>query len=171
VAEQIAIAAVRYFLIKFSRTKIIVFDIGEALSFEGESGPYVQYAAVRAANIFNKLREREGLTEAAVIERLGTLPDESLREGDEAQALWALALEAGRLDEMAEQAVLALEPSLFAKYAFGLAQQFNAFYHRFPILNEDRQDVRLWRAAVAACFRRQVTRALELIGAAVPARM
>src|SRR3712207_522940 len=109
-------------MVKFSRGKLIVFDIGEALSFEGESGPYLQYAAVRARNIFNKLREREGLTENAVVARLEGLADVSLGDGDEANALWALALEAGRLDEMAEQAVLALEPSLLAKYAFGLAQ-------------------------------------------------
>jgi arginyl-tRNA synthetase len=171
VAEQIAIAAIRYFLIKFSRTKIIVFDIEEALSFEGESGPYLQYAAVRAANIFTKLRERDALTESAVIESLGDLNDSSLRAGKDADVLWGLALEAGRLDEMAEQAVLALEPSLLAKYAFGLAQQFNAFYHRYPILNEEQRDVRLWRAAIAACFLRQMTRALDLIGATVPARM
>jgi arginyl-tRNA synthetase len=170
-AEQIAIAAIRYFLIKFSRAKIIVFDIDEALSFEGESGPYLQYAAVRAANIFNKLREREGLTEEDVITRLEPLPQTVLTEGDDADALWSLVLEAGRLDEVAEQAVVALEPSLLAKYAFGLAQQFNAFYHRYPILNEEREDVRLWRAAVVSYFRRQISQALELMGATVPARM
>jgi len=170
-AEMIAVAALRYFLVKFSRTKVIVFDIDEALSFEGESGPYLQYAAVRAANIFGKLRERSGLTEDDVVRRLEGLPASALTEGEEADALWHLALEAARLDELAEQAVVALEPSLLAKYAFGLAQAFNNFYHRFPILGEEREDVRLWRAAVAAYFRRQMTQALDLMGAEVPARM
>jgi arginyl-tRNA synthetase len=170
-AEIIAVAALRYFLVKFSRTKVIVFDIDEALSFEGESGPYLQYAAVRAANIFGKLRERSGLTEDDVVRRLESLPASALAEGEDADALWHLALEAARLDEQAEQAVVALEPSLLAKYAFGLAQAFNNFYHRFPILGEEREDVRLWRAAVAAYFRRQMTRALDLMGAEVPARM
>ena len=71
IAEAIAIAAVRYFMVKFSRGKVIVFDIDEALSFEGESGPYLQYAVVRANNIFNKLKERDGLDEAGVRRRAG----------------------------------------------------------------------------------------------------
>ncbi|MGE3843593.1 MAG: arginine--tRNA ligase, partial [Vicinamibacterales bacterium] len=103
-ATQIAIAAIRYFLVKFSRARIIVFDIDEALSFEGESGPYLQYAAVRAGNIFNKLRERDGLTEAEMIARLAALPDAAL-SGEDGDAIWALALEAARLDELAEQAI------------------------------------------------------------------
>jgi arginyl-tRNA synthetase len=80
-------------------------------------------------------------------------------------------LEASRLDEVVEQSIRSLEPSLLAKYAFGLAQAFNKFYHYHQILNEEREDVRLWRAAVAAYFRRQLTAALALIGSHVPARM
>jgi arginyl-tRNA synthetase len=170
-AEQIAVAAIRYFLVKFSRAKIIVFDIDEALSFEGESGPYLQYAVVRATNIFNKLRERHGLDEGDVVERMASIPDAALTSGEDADVLWGFVLEAARLDEVAEQAVLALEPSLLAKYAFGLAQQFNTFYQRYQILNEERADLRLWRAAAAAYFRRQMTAALALMGADVPGRM
>jgi arginyl-tRNA synthetase len=170
-AEQIAVTALRYFMIKFSRAKVIVFDIDEALSFEGESGPYLQYAAVRADNIFAKLEARSGLSESDVAERVASLPEGALTGGEDADALWGLVLEASRLDEVAEQAVLALEPSLLAKYAFGLAQQFNAFYHRFPILGEEREDVRLWRAAVTACFRRQIGQALAIMGGTVPVRM
>jgi arginyl-tRNA synthetase len=80
-------------------------------------------------------------------------------------------LEAARLDEIVEQVVRSLEFSVLAKHAFGLAQAFNAFYHRAPILNEDREDVRLWRAAGVAYVRLQLTRALDLMGIAVPARM
>ena len=58
VAGQIAIGALRYFLLKFTRTSVIAFDFQEALSFEGETGPYLQYAAVRARNILRKLEER-----------------------------------------------------------------------------------------------------------------
>ena len=167
--EQIAVAALRYFMVKFSRAKIIAFDIDEALSFEGESGPYLQYAAVRAATSSASSSERDGLDEADVVARLARRRRTRLAEGEEGDDLWGLVLEAARLDEVVEQAVRALEPSLLAKYAFGLAQAFNAFYHRYPILNEEREDARLWRAAVAAYVRRQMTAALDLMGAAVPA--
>jgi arginyl-tRNA synthetase len=82
-----------------------------------------------------------------------------------------LVLEASRLDEVAEQAIRTLELSVLAKYAFGLAQRFNAFYHKHPILNEERRDWRLWRAAAVVYFRDQLTRALDLMGCQVPSRM
>lgn len=171
-AEAIAVAAVRYFMVKFSRGKVIIFDIDEALSFEGESGPYLQYAAVRANNIFHKLKERVGLDEAAVIAALpGTSSSVLTANDDEAHELWGLVLEAARLDEIVDQAVRTLELSVVAKYAFGLAQTFNAFYHRYSILNEERADVRVWRAAAVAYYRSQLVRALDLMGCAVPERM
>ena len=172
IADAIAIAALRYFMVKFSRGKVIVFDIDEALSFEGESGPYLQYAAVRANNIFNKLKERQSVDAAAIFDALATTSPVSLTgKGDEADDLWGLVLEAARLDEIVDQAVRTLELSVLAKYAFGLAQAFNGFYHRYPILNEDRPDVRTWRAAAVAFYRTQITRALDLMGCTVPARM
>jgi arginyl-tRNA synthetase len=160
----IAVAAIRYFMLKFSRGKLIVFDMEEALSFEGETGPYLQYAVVRANNIFAKLKEREGLTEADMIPEAGSFPANE-------EGLWALVLEASRLDEVVDQVVRALEFSVLAKYAFGLAQLFNAFYHRYPILNEEDHDRKRWRAAGVIYFRSQLTRALDLMGIAVPARM
>jgi arginyl-tRNA synthetase len=171
IAEMIAVAAVRYFMVKYSRTKIIAFDIDEALAFEGESGPYLQYAVVRAQNIFAKLRERDGLDEAAVAGTLGGLSSAELDGAAGSHDLWALILEASRLDEIVEQVVRTLEFSVLAKYAFGLAQMFNGFYHRYPILNEEQADARLWRAAGVAYFRVQLTRALDLMGIAVPPRM
>jgi len=159
VGAQIAVGAIRYFMLKYSRTKLIVFDIEEALSFEGETGPYLQYAVVRANNIFHKLREREGLTDADVLGALdGMSADELTAESSE---LWALALEAARLDEIVEQVVRTLEFSVLAKYAFGLAQ----------ILSEEQIDRKRWRAAGVAYFRTQLTRALELMGIEVPSRM
>jgi arginyl-tRNA synthetase len=171
IAEMIAVAAVRYFMVKYSRTKIIAFDIDEALAFEGESGPYLQYAVVRAQNIFAKLRERDGLDEARVFEQLGGLAAAELAGEGGSHDLWALILEASRLDEIVEQVVRTLEFSVLAKYAFGLAQMFNGFYHRYPILNEEQADARLWRAAGVAYVRAQLTRALDLMGIAVPPRM
>jgi len=178
VGRQIAVAAIRYFMLKFSRGKLIVFDMEEALSFEGETGPYLQYAVVRANNIFNKLQEREGVTDADVIGALdGTPADEILGRGDtgapeeDAHNLWSVVFEAARLDDVVEQTVRALEFSILAKYAFGLAQLFNAFYHRYPILNEESVDRKRWRAAGVAYVRTQLTHALDLMGIEVPARM
>ncbi len=171
-AEAIATAAVRYFMVKFSRGKVIAFDIDEALSFEGESGPYLQYATVRANNIFAKLKDREGLDAGAVAAALADTPSDALTDGsDESHDLWGLVLEAARLDEVVEQAIRTLELSVLAKYAFSLAQQFNGFYHRFQILAEERKDVRLWRAAAVAFYRNQLTQALALMGCVVPERM
>ena len=171
IGRMIAVAAVRYFLIKFSRGKIIAFDLGEALSFEGESGPYIQYACVRANNIFQKLQQRDGLDERALLASLKHVPAGELAGDNGSHELWSLVLDAARLDEIVEQVIRSLEFSVLAKYAFSLAQAFNAFYHRSPILNEERDDVRRWRAGAVIYLRDQLTRALDLMGIEVPQRM
>jgi len=171
IAEGIAVAALRYFLIKFGRGKVIAFDIDEALSFEGETGPYLQYAVVRAKNILAKLQDRDGIDEPGVIQSLAALATTAIDTGDEGDELWGLVLEAGRLDEVVDTSIRSLELSVLAKYAFGLAQAFNAFYHRQQILREEREDARLWRAAAVAYTRRQLAQALELMGCVVPQRM
>ena len=170
-AERIGVAAVRYFMVKYSRTKVIAFDIDEALSFEGESGPYLQYAVVRANNIFQKLRDRDGLAEADVVAALATLAPTALVADDGADRLWSLVLDAARLDEVVDQVARTLEFVALAKYAFGLAQGFNAVYHALPIMNEERTDVRLWRAAALGYVRHQITAALSTMGIDVPTRM
>ena len=171
IAADLGIAAVRYFLVKYSRTKVIAFDIDEALSFEGESGPYLQYAVVRANNIFQKLQDREDTSEAELLAGLPAAPPDAINGADGDHELWALVLEASRLDEIVEQVVRSLEFAVLAKYGFGLAQMFNAFYHRAPVLNEEREDVRRWRAAAVAYFRQQLTHVLDLMGIRVPPRM
>ena len=171
IARTIAIAAVRYFMIKFSRGKIIAFDLAEALSFEGESGPYIQYAVVRANNIFQKVQQRDGLDESALLKTLKDVPAAELEGANGSHELWSLVLDAARLDEVVEQVIRSLEFSVLAKYAFTLAQAFNAFYHRAPILNEERDEVRRWRAAGVIYVRNQLTTALDLMGVVVPPRM
>jgi len=174
IAGLIGVAAVRYFLIKFSRGKVIAFDLEEAISFQGETGPYIQYALVRINNIFRKLQEREGLDEAAIVTSLDQRPAGELT-GDNGHELWSLVLEAARLDEIVEQVIATLEFSVLAKYAFGLAQAFNAFYNLHPsrssILNEERDNVRRWRAAAVIYVRNQLILALDLMGIGVPQRM
>lgn len=171
IGRMIGIAAVRYFLIKFSRGKIIAFDLEEALSFEGESGPYIQYAVVRANNIFQKLLQRDGLNEPALLASLADIPAGELAGDNGSHELWSLVLDASRLDEIGEQVIRTLEFSVLAKYAFSLAQAFNAFYHRSQILNEERDDVRRWRAGAVIYLRNQLTHALDLMGIEVPPRM
>jgi arginyl-tRNA synthetase len=168
-ASAIAVAAIRYFMLKYSRGKLIVFDVEEALSFEGESGPYLQYAAVRANNIFLRLQERESLSETDVIGALDPAAADELIEAE--SLLWGLVLEAARLDDIVDQTTRSLEFSILAKHAFGVAQLFNTFYHRFPILGEEQVDRKRWRAAGVAYVRNQLTRALDLMGIAVPSRM
>jgi arginyl-tRNA synthetase len=158
-------------MIKFSRGKVIAFDLDEALSFEGESGPYIQYAVVRANNIFQKLQQRDNLDENALLASLRDVSAAELVGENGNHELWSLVLEASRLDEIVEQVVKTLEFSALAKYAFSLAQAFNAFYHRSQILNEERDDVRRWRAGAVIYLRNQLTRALELMGISVPSRM
>jgi arginyl-tRNA synthetase len=175
IARLIAIAAVRYFLIKFSRGKVIAFDLQEALSFEGESGPYIQYAVVRANKIFANVEERLGLDEAALLKDLAGVPVGELEGAGGRHELWSLVLEASRLDEVVEQVIRTLEFSVLAKYAFSLAQAFSGFYNlkdgRGNILNEPNADSRRWRAAGVLYVRNQLTRALDLMGVAVPSRM
>jgi arginyl-tRNA synthetase len=170
VAEQIGVAAVRYFLIKYSRTTVIAFDIDEAVSFVGETGPYIQYAVVRANKIIGKLQERFGLDESATLADLPATPPGIINEDAE---LWALVLEAARLDEVVEQVVRSLEFAGLAKYGFGLAQMFSAFYQnpRQSVVNEERAEIRRWRTAAVVYCRQQLTRVLDLMGVAVPARM
>ncbi len=170
IAGSIAGAAIRYFMVKYSRGKLIAFDIDEALSFEGESGPYLQYAAVRATNILRKLAEAHGTDEKALIAALDDLSDAPLTAEPDSE-VWALILEASRLDEVADQAIRSLELSVLAKYAFNLAQQFNTFYHRAPVVAEPDRPTRLWRAAAVLQVRNQLAKALALMGCDVPARM
>jgi len=171
VASMLAVAAVRYFMVKFSRGKVIAFDLGEALNFTGESGPYIQYAVVRANKIVHNLEERLAVSETALVQSLGGVPPAELDGANGSHEVWALVLEAARLDDVVEQVIRTLEFSVLAKWAFSLAQSFSGFYHTAQILKEERDDVRRWRAAAVIYVRTQLTRALDLMGVEIPARM
>src|SRR5688500_7759595 len=116
IGTQIAIAAVRYFLIKYSRGTVIAFDLDEALSFVGETGPYIQYAVVRANKSFQKLEERDGLSEAGLLQGRRDVPATELNGGNGGDELWSLVLDASRLDEIVDQVIRSLEFSVLAKY-------------------------------------------------------
>jgi arginyl-tRNA synthetase len=163
IAIQIAVGALRYFMLRFTRNTVIAFDFKDALSFEGETGPYVQYAIVRAANIFRKAgtTEEEALAAVADLD-LGELTTE------EGTSLWETWLLASRLTVLIEQAIATAEPAYLARYAFQLAQQFNNFYHRHHVLNETDATRRALLLATAAIARRQMVRALGYLGIEAP---
>ncbi|MGA8030479.1 MAG: arginine--tRNA ligase [Bryobacteraceae bacterium] len=167
VAEQIAVGALRYFMLKFTRSSVIAFDFHEALSFEGETGPYVQYAAVRAGNILRKFVER-GLTLPRFDEALS--PD-ALKRCFEAEGLWQLLLLASKADNVVERAIGSGEPAHVAKYAFQLAQNFNNFYHEHQVIaeeNSERRTVLLW---LTQYVRNQLLGALNVLGIEQPRYM
>ncbi|WP_263385086.1 arginine--tRNA ligase [Granulicella arctica] len=163
IATQIAVGALRYFMLRFTRNTVIAFDFREALSFEGETGPYVQYAIVRASNIFRKA----GTTEAESLEAIADLDLAALLDG-EGGSLWETWLLASKLTLLIEQAISTAEPAYLAKYAFQLAQQFNNFYHRHHVLNETDPTRRILLLATAAVARREMVRALGYLGIQAP---
>jgi arginyl-tRNA synthetase len=161
-ARAIAVGALRYFLLKFGRNKVIAFDFDEAVNFEGDTGPYLQYSLVRAENIFRKLEER-GISAQASAAAFSEAPWED--------DLWSLLLDAASTREVAERAVASLELSTLARHAFTMAQAFNQFYHRHPIANEPEEATRNRRLAVARIFAREMGTLLELLGIPEPGRM
>jgi arginyl-tRNA synthetase len=170
IAHQIAVGALRYFLLKFTRTAIIGFDFKEALNFDGETGPYLQYAAVRANNIFNKLRENDAGFDFAQIQKM--LNDAQLTTFlNESNDIWEMLYLALRLDEINSQVISTLEPATLAKYAFTLAQRFNLFYHRYRIISEEDASRKVFYVLVVDFVREAVTKALDLMGIDVPRRM
>ena len=159
-ATQIAIGALRYFMLKFTKNAVIAFDFKDALSFEGETGPYVQYAIVRASNIFRKGE---------------TTPEQSLNFSEEFPGflnreddIWELWLTAGKLSLMVDQCISTTEPAYLAKFAFQLAQMFNNFYHRHHILTEENAARKALLLATAAVVRRELIRTLAILGIEAP---
>jgi arginyl-tRNA synthetase len=164
-AHEIAIAALRFFMVKATTNRVIAFDFDEALSFEGESGPYLQYSLVRAKNIRRRLQQ-EGIAADVFADEIAALPAELWSED-----LWDLILEVAQTGETVEKAAESLELSLIARHALDLAQRFNALYHRHPILQEKDPQVRAARLATVQIFRRGLESLGELLGIPVPEKM
>ena len=162
ISKQIAVGALRYFMLRFTRNTVIAFDFKDALSFEGETGPYVQYAIVRAANILRK----SSTTEAEALAAMAGLEFTSLDDD-----LWETWLACSKLTLLLEQCIATAEPAYLAKYAFQLAQQFNNFYHRHHVLNETDDAKRTLLLGTAAVARREMVRALGYLGIEAPAVM
>jgi arginyl-tRNA synthetase len=167
VATQIGVGALRYFMLKFTRNSVIAFDLGEALSFEGETGPYVQYAAVRARNILRKLEERGG----QLPDFKAVLNEEAMKRQLTSEDFWQLLLAGSRAGVAIERAVTSGEPSHVARYAFQLAQSFNTFYHDYPVLAEQDEEKRAFLLWMTSYFRSQLDKTLQVLGIQAPAYM
>jgi arginyl-tRNA synthetase len=182
IAHAIAIGALRFYLLKYTRNTVVAFDFKDALSFEGETGPYCQYAVVRARNIFRKYAEQQMArasqgtprvmaamgVDMPVIAPEGTRAILAAPEGDD---LWELLLLAGSLETELQKALGAQEPAFVAKYAFGLAQAFNLFYHKHHILSEENETRQALLLALTGILERQLVRALEWLGIESPEKM
>ena len=167
VATQIATGALRYFLLKFTRNAIIAFDFQEALSFEGESGPYVQYAAVRARNILRKFEERgEPLPDFRAL-----LTREAMARQLASEDFWQLLLAASKRDSALASAVASGEPAHVARYAFQLAQAFNTFYHDYPVIHERDAERRAFLLWMTTYFQFQLEATLAVLGIEAPEYM
>ncbi|HVA94985.1 MAG TPA: arginine--tRNA ligase [Candidatus Dormibacteraeota bacterium] len=171
IAHAIAIGALRYFLLKFTRTATIAFDFEDALSFEGETGPYCQYAVVRARNIFRKLREQQPGFDASSLKQVDQAAAAALFSGADGNAFWELVLLAGSLGTQIEAAVASQEPAFLAKYAFQLAQAFNLFYHHHRVLTEEDAAKKTFLLQLSRLAEVQLVSALELLGIESPEKM
>jgi arginyl-tRNA synthetase len=171
-ARAVATGALRYFMLKFSRTRIITFDMEEALAFTGETGPYLQNAVVRARNIFGKL-EAEGRSVKELLARAADLDLGSFLSGEEGDEVWSLLLLMARSEEVAEQAIRAEDVALAAKHAFAVAQAFHSYYQkpRYSLVHAETDDQRAARTLVVDTFVRQMEALLDLLGIPVPERM
>ncbi|PYX60704.1 MAG: arginine--tRNA ligase [Acidobacteria bacterium] len=167
IATQIAIGALRYFMLKYTKQSVIAFDFKEALSFEGETGPYAQYAVVRATSIFRKAgidpepfcKDVAGNLSSAFAQHL---------TGEAANEIWGLWLTAAKTSYIVDQSIATTEPAYLAKHAFQLAQFFNTFYHRHPILSEPDETRKQFLLSTVAVVRRELIRTLAVMGITVP---
>ena len=184
ISQQIAIGALRYFMLKYTKPSVIAFDFKEALSFEGETGPYAQYGVVRATNIFRKggldpetfCKDVASNVSAADLspfltgeQSIGVSPTTNDQQPTTGVTdLWELWLSASKTAFVIDQCIATTEPAYLAKHVFQLAQQFNTFYHRYPILSEENESRKQFLLATAAVVRRELIRALGVMGIEVP---
>ena len=171
IATQIAVGALRYFMLKFTKPSVIAFDFKEALSFEGETGPYAQYAVVRASNIFRKGGLDPDIFCRDVASYVSTDDFAKCLNGADGNEIWELWLASSKTSYVIDQCIATTEPAYLAKHVFQLAQLFNAFYHRHPILAEPDEGRKRFLLATVAVVRRELIRALAMMGITVPSAM
>lgn len=179
IAQRIVVSALRYFLLKYTRSSIIAFDFDEALAFEGETGPYLLYAVVRINSIFRKLAEKNRaieftLTDNEINELLAAKDD----KGWDGNYLWSLIYFASRLPDVVRMSINSLEPTHLAKYSHQLASSFNNFYNLkkdakvvYKIVDEPDTKRYQLLVAIMSFVRQQLKQALWILGVEVPEKM
>ncbi len=168
IATQIAIGALRYFMLKYTKQSVIAFDFREALSFEGETGPYAQYAVVRATSIFRKAGIDPESFCRDVAGNVSHADFGKYLAGNEANEIWELWLTSSKTSYVIDQCIATTEPAYLAKHVFQLAQLFNTFYHRHPILSEPDEKRKQFLLATVAVVRRELIRTLDVMGITEP---
>jgi len=171
-AHKIAVAALRFFMLRVTRNTVIAFDFADALSFDGETGPYLQYSVVRARNIFRKFQESHpGFNPRDLDEQASMRELAGFFSGKDAGGFWELVVLAAQLEMVAEQAIASQEPAVVAKYAFRLAQAFNNFYHHHHILSEEDASRQSFLLYLVHVVNETLTKTIGLLGIEVPERM
>jgi len=172
IAHQIACGALRYFMLKYARNSLIVFDFDEALNFEGETGPYLQYTLVRLNSIFRKLKKREGFGEKDIQNLLSSaeIPLEVLSD-EEAAHFWDLIIYASQFEEEILHSIHSLEFSHLAKFSFNLCQKFNTYYHLYSILGAENSEIKKIRILTIYYVKEVLGKAFSLLGIPLPERM
>jgi arginyl-tRNA synthetase len=168
IATQIAIGALRYFMLKFTKQSVIAFDFKEALSFEGETGPYAQYAVVRATSIFKKAALDPDTFCRDIARNVSAGDLAKFIVGENTDAFWELWQSSAKTSYIVNQCISTTEPAYLAKHAFQLAQLFNTFYHRHPILSENDEKRKQFLLLTVAVVRRELIRILAVMGITVP---
>ena len=168
VATQIAIGALRYFMLKYTKQSVIAFDFKEALSFEGETGPYAQYVVVRATSIFRKAGADPETFCEDVAAHIPPVDLAKFLSGEGANEIWELWLASSKTSTVIDQSIATTEPAYLAKHVFQLGQLFNTFYHRHPILSEPDDRRKQFLLATVAVVRRELIRCLSVMGITAP---
>jgi arginyl-tRNA synthetase len=171
IAEKITIGALRYFLIKFNKNKVIAFDFDEALNFEGDAGPYIQYSIVRSGSIIKKAVENGVITEAKLVSLLKEWDFKYIKDVDEAELTWEFLFNLSRFDDISKQAFNSLDLSLIAGWAYDMAQSFNSYYHKYSILKETDKHLQLMRLGIVLHYKNIMTGIAGILGLPIPDKM
>ncbi len=167
IAEEIAVGALRYFMLKYTRNTVIAFDFKDALSFEGETGPYMQYAVVRTRSIFRKA----GITAEQALADFAGVDASPYLAGEDGDGIWQVWLRAAKTTLLLDQCIATAEPAYLAKHAFQLAQEFSNFYRKHHILTETDPERKKFLLATTAITQRELIRSLAWLGISAPEMM